>query len=76
MRPRCKTKYAYSPLWATGVGNMIYGTVILTMVASASAFAPAGRGGKGSFSALKMAEAEPWFPNSVATQGAKLNSLR
>ena len=55
---------------------MIYGTVLLTMVASTAAFTPSGRAGKASFSALKMAESEPWFPNSVATQGAKLNSLR
>jgi hypothetical protein len=63
-------------LWASGCGKMIYGTVLLTMVASTAAFTPSGRAGKASFSALKMAESEPWFPNSVATQGAKLNSLR
>lgn len=55
---------------------MIYGTVLLTMVASTAAFTPSGRANKASFSALKMAESEAWFPNSVATQGAKLNSLR
>jgi len=54
---------------------MIYGTVLLTMVASTAAFTPSRGASKASFSALKMAEAEPWFPNSVATQGAKLNSL-